>query len=119
MNVYNGNITTNEQGLAIVELPSWFQALNKDFRYQLTVIGTFAQAIVAEKIRGNRFVIATDAPNVEVSWMVTGIRRDAYARRYPIPVEEDKPAEEKGTYLHPEAFGKPPELGLMHRAAPR
>jgi trimeric autotransporter adhesin len=56
------------------------------------------------KIRANYFVIKTNRPRVEVSWQVTGIRRDAYADAYRIAVEEDKPATERGTYLHPELF---------------
>jgi hypothetical protein len=107
MNVYNGNITSDRHGLATVNLPEYFEALNGDFRYQLTVIGQFAQAIVAKKIAANRFVIRTSKANVEVSWQVTGIRRDAYANMYRIPVEEDKAAGEQGYYLHPEVFGQP------------
>ena len=49
MNIYNGNITTDANGEATVALPAYFAVLNKDFRYQLTVIGQFAQAIVAER----------------------------------------------------------------------
>ena len=107
MNVYNGNITTNKRGVATVVLPDYFEALNRDFRYQLTVIGEFAQAIVAKKIANNRFVIRTNKPQVEVSWQVTGIRHDAYANAHRIPIEEDKPANEQGYYLHPELFGQP------------
>jgi hypothetical protein len=62
MNVYNGNITTDRHGLATANLPGYFEALNGDFRYQLTVIGQFAQAIVAKKISVNRFVIRTSKP---------------------------------------------------------
>jgi hypothetical protein len=105
MNVYN--VTTDRHGLATVNLPDYFESLNGDFRYQLTVIGQFAPAIVAKKIAGNRFVIRTSKPNVEVSWQVTGIRHDAYANQYRIPVEEDKAVEEQGYYLHPEIFGEP------------
>jgi hypothetical protein len=107
MNVYNGNITTDGHGLATVNLPDYFEALNGDFRYQLTVIGQFAQAIVARKIASNRFVIRTSKPNVEVSWQVTGIRHDAYANQYRIPVEENKAAGEQGYYLHPDVYGQP------------
>jgi hypothetical protein len=112
MNIYNGSITTDENGDATVELPNWFEALNKAFRYQLTVIGTFAQAIVGEKINGNRFTIKTSAPNVEVSWQVTGIRNDAYANKHRIQVEEIKPDRERGYYLHPDAFNQPAERGV-------
>ena len=111
MNIYNGNVTTDEHGEVVVTLPDWFEALNKDFRYQLTVIGTFAQAIVADKIKGNRFTIKTSASNVEVSWQVTGIRQDAYANKHRVKVEEDKESE-RGYYLHPEAFDQPDEKGI-------
>ena len=113
MNIYNGNITTDGNGEATVTLPDWFEALNQDFRYQLTVIGTFAQAIVAQKIKGNSFVVKTNAPNVEVSWQVTGIRHDAYANKNRIPVEEQKPEDERGLLLHPDAFNQPQEKGVQ------
>lgn len=105
MNLYNGNVTTDASGQAKVNLPSYFTALNKDFKYQLTCIGTFAQAIIAEEISGNSFTIKTDKPNVKVSWQVAGVRHDQTALKYPIVDEIEKPANEKGFYLVPEAFG--------------
>jgi len=107
MNVYNGNITTDASGYATVTLPDYFEALNKDFRYQLTVIGTFAQAIVSEKVKGNRFVIQTNQPNVEVSWQVTGIRHDKYADAHRVVAEVDKEPEFKGRYLHAAEWNQP------------
>jgi hypothetical protein len=112
MNVYNGNVVTGENGEAEVTLPDYFEALNRDFRYQLTVIGTFAQAIVGEEIAGNRFKIRTSAPGVKVSWQVTGIRRDPFANKHRIKVEEVKPERERGYYLHPEALGQPEEKSV-------
>ncbi|HEU4389398.1 MAG TPA: hypothetical protein VFV34_16460 [Blastocatellia bacterium] len=111
-NIYDGTTTTDANGDAVVELPDWFEALNRDFRYQLTVIGTFAQAIVAEEVTDNRFAIKTNAPNVRVSWQVTGIRHDAFANKNRIQVEEEKPEVERGYYLHPEAFGQPEEKSI-------
>ena len=94
-NVYNGVVTTDADGYATVELPDWFEALNRDFRYQLTVIDggeAFVLAKVAREIEENRFVDPHRAAgNVKVSWQVTGIRQDAYAERHRIPVEEWKP----------------------------
>jgi hypothetical protein len=115
MNVYNGNITTDASGLATVELPNYFETLNKDFRYQLTVIGTFAQAIVFKKVKDNQFVIKTNQPNVEVSWQVTGIRQDPYANAHRIHAEVEKEAENKGKYLAPVEHGKPitSQIGYM------
>jgi hypothetical protein len=105
MNIYNGSVVTDRHGRASIELPAYFDALNRDFRYQLTVIGRFAQAIVVEKIHDNRFVIETSKPGVEVSWQVTGIRQDAWANAHRIPVEEVKSPEEQGHYLHPDLVG--------------
>ncbi|MGR3808995.1 hypothetical protein [Jiulongibacter sp. NS-SX5] len=100
MNIYNGNITTGIDSLALVLLPSYFESLNMDFRYQLTVIGQFAQAIIFETISGNSFTIKTDKPNVQVSWMVTGIRKDAYANDHRVVPEQVKPINEIGTRLY-------------------
>ena len=83
MNIYNGNVTTDAEGNAVVTLPDWFEVLNRDFRYQLTVIGQFAQAIVASKVANRQFSTWTDKPDVEVSWQVTGIRQDALGQRAP------------------------------------
>jgi hypothetical protein len=112
MNVYNGNVITDGSGEAFVHLPDYFEVLNRDFRYQLTVIGEFAQAIIGEKISGNRFTIHTDKPNVEVSWQVTGIRKDRWAEKNRVVVEELKASEIQGFYLHPEAFGLPRTLSI-------
>lgn len=109
MDIYTGNVTTDAQGDAIVHLPSWFEAVNTDFRYQLTVIGQFAQAIVAGKIQNHQFAIRTSAPNVEVSWQVTGVRQDAYAKAHPLVVEQEKDARLRGFYIHPELYGAPAE----------
>lgn len=118
MNVYNGNITTDKRGFAVVPLPAYFEALNRDFRYQLTPIGQFAQAIVAKEISGNRFTIRTNKPRVKVSWQVTGIRHDAYANAHPIPIEEAKPPAEQGHYLYPELFGASKVQAVGHNAEP-
>ena len=101
INIYCGNVITDEAGTATVLLPNYFEALNCDFRYQLTVIGQFSQAIIAEEIANNRFVIKTNQPHVKVSWQVVGVRQDAYAKAHPVVVERDKPSAEKGRYLQP------------------
>ena len=104
MNVYNGNIETDGDGYATVELPEYFEEVNKDFRYQLTVVGTFAQAIIKEKVRNNKFVIQTNEPNVEVSWQVTGIRNDPYARKNRIQPVKEKDRDMRGKYIHPSVY---------------
>lgn len=91
MNIYNGNITTDAEGYAEVTLPDYFETLNRDFRYQLTAIGKFAQAMIAREIEDNRFVIRTDVPEVKVSWQVTGVRKNPWAEANRIQVETPKP----------------------------
>jgi hypothetical protein len=111
LNIYSGNATTDEDGNATVTLPDYFESLNQDFGYQLTVIGQVAHAVVGEEISDNRFTIKSDRPNVKVSWQVTGIRKDGWAKKNPMVAEQDKPDEARGKYLHPEALGQPETLG--------
>jgi hypothetical protein len=114
MNIYNGNIVLDGGGEATVMMPDWFEALNKDFRYQLTAIGKPSPNLyIAEEISGNRFRIAGGSPGAKVSWTVTGIRHDAYANAHRIPVEEVKNASERGKYLTPEVFGKTAQQGIF------
>ncbi|HOW17919.1 MAG TPA: hypothetical protein PLC79_02700, partial [Phycisphaerae bacterium] len=54
-NVYDGVVTTDARGYATITLPDWFEALNRDFRYQLTVLDEtdtdeFVQAKVVKKL---------------------------------------------------------------------
>ena len=112
MNIYNGNVTLDASGEATVEMPDWFEALNKEFRYQLTCIGGFAPVYIAEKITGNHFKIAGGTPGMEVSWQVTGIRHDAYANAHRIQVEVEKKGDERGKFLHPKEYGVSETLGM-------
>jgi trimeric autotransporter adhesin len=116
MNVYNGSIVTDADGNATVQLPDYFLSLNKEFRYQLTAIGTFAQAIILEEVNtSNEFKVKTDKPNVKISWQVTGIRQDAFANANRIKDVVEKTGEEKGKYMHPELFNQPAEKGIFYR----
>jgi len=101
-NVYAGNVVLGPDGTAVVELPAYFEALNRDFRYQLTPIGAPAALYVAEEIADNRFKVAGGPAGMKVSWQVLGTRQDAYANAHRIQVEEEKPAAERGRLLHPD-----------------
>ena len=109
MNVYNGNIILDNNGEAVVQLPLYFEALNMEFRYQLTCIGGYAPVYISEEISDNRFKISGGNSGLKVSWQVTGIRHDPYAEQNRIQVEVDKPADEKGTYLHYKEYKQPIE----------
>jgi hypothetical protein len=107
MNVYNGNAQLDRHGEAVVELPEYFEALNKDFRYQLTAIGAPGPNLyVASEIAENRFTVAGGEPFGKVSWQVTGVRKDPWAEEHRIVVEVDKSPRERGLYLHPELYGE-------------
>lgn len=83
LNQYSGNVVTNSEGIAVVELADYIQKINIDFRYQLTVIGDFAQAIISKEIENNQFEIKTDKPKVKVSWMIIAKRNDKYMQEHP------------------------------------
>ena len=135
-NVYDGIVVLDRKGKAEIELPNWFGALNKDFRYQLTAIGAPGPNLyIAEEIsetrtsnydskssnktNSSRFKIAGGASGMKVSWQVTGIRKDPWANANRIQVEEDKPDKERGYYLHPDLYSKPEENGISHLLFPK
>jgi len=119
MNVYNGNVTLDATGEAVVEMPEWFEALNSDFRYQLTAIGAPGPNLyIAEKMANRQFKIAGGVPGGEVSWQVTGIRKDAFANTHRIPVEQAKTPTEQNHYLEPELFGQPESQAIKNTHLP-
>ncbi|MCK4341989.1 MAG: collagen-like protein [Phycisphaerae bacterium] len=118
LNIYRGSIILDSDGEAWVELPDYFEAINRDFQYQLTCIGRFAAVYVADEITGNRFRIAGGDPSMKVSWSVTGVRNDVYARAYPKAVEQKKPDELRGLYLHPELYGQPETRSIRYAQDP-
>jgi trimeric autotransporter adhesin len=68
--------------------------------------------MVVKKMHANTFTIRTSRGGVEVSWMVTGIRRDAFANAHRVPVEEYKKDDQRGLYLYPTEAGHPKERGI-------
>jgi hypothetical protein len=109
MNVYSGNAVLDENGEAWVKLEPWFEALNGDFRYQLTCVGGFAPIYVAQEVQHNQFKIAGGSHRMRVSWQLTGVRKDPWAQTHPLVVEKEKSVKEKGYYRHPELYGQAPE----------
>jgi hypothetical protein len=113
MNIYTGNVLLDANGRGVVQLPDWFQAENADFRYSLTAIGAPAPNLyIAQEVTNNSFEIAGGAPGMKVSWQVTGIRQDAFAKANPLKVEMAKSNRERGFYLQPNLFGQPEEKGV-------
>ncbi|MBA2718676.1 MAG: hypothetical protein H0U52_05420 [Chloroflexi bacterium] len=116
-NIYDGVVTLDGAGEATVTLPDWFEALNRDVRYQLTPIGAYAPVFVRAKVKSGRFTIAGGKAGQEVSWQVTGIRKDAWADAHRIPVEKVKTGAAKGRYLHPVEHGQTAAKGIRTPAA--
>ena len=128
-NVYDGVVVLDRKGKAEIELPDWFGALNKDFRYQLTAIGApgpnlyiaeeISDTTTSNKSSNSRFKIAGGTSGMKVSWQVTGIRKDPWANANRIQVEEDKPTKERGYHLHPDLYGQPEDKGISHLLFPK
>jgi hypothetical protein len=113
--VYTGNVRTGSNGRASVRLPAYADAIAGDWRYQLTPIGRFGQVIVEREMRDGQFVIRTEHGNTKVSWSVTGLRQDRFARKHPFRAVKAKTGTERGRYLHPDLYGKPRSASVIRR----
>jgi hypothetical protein len=111
--IYRGSIVTDDEGKAVVRLPDYFEAANKDFHYQLTTVGPNTQAWIIQKIQNNTFIIGTNQPRVEVFWTVTAVRNDPYARHFMLPAEIEKKGDMRGRYLLPELYNAPENARIM------
>jgi hypothetical protein len=119
MNAYSGVVTLDARGEAWVQLPDYFEAINRDPRYTLTPIGAAMPNLhVAVEIQGNRFKIAGGVPGKKVSWEVKAIRNDLWVQRYGYQTEQEKEDAIKGKYLSPELYGQPKERGIHYRPEP-
>jgi hypothetical protein len=113
-NVYDGVVQLDEDGTASVDLPEWFDALNGDFRYQLTAVGGAAPNLhIAEEIYENRFRVGGGEGGMKVCWQVTGSRNDPWAEANPFEVEQEKPQEDRGRYLQPDLYDAPEEQSVL------
>lgn len=100
-NLYDGIATLDSAGHTRVQLPVWFEAINSDFRYQLTAIGKPGNLYIASELKNGFFEIGGSAGQ-KVSWQITGNRKDAAAVASGFAVEKDKLPSERGTYLRPD-----------------
>ena len=118
LNVYSGNAVLDKNGEAWVELAEWVEALNSDFRYQLTCIGGNSSVYIAEEVSGNRFKIAGGISGMKISWQLTGVRKDPWVQEHPLIVDKEKSSNEKGCYYHPELYGQPEEKRICFAQYP-
>jgi hypothetical protein len=90
-NIYNGTVSLDANGSAVISLPDYFDALNGEVRYQFTSLGQAMPDLhISEEEHGNQFAIAGGSPGGKVSWQVTGVRHDPYILLHPIIVEKLK-----------------------------
>jgi hypothetical protein len=104
INMYRGTVATDHKGEATIQLPAYFEALNIEFCYQLTVLGDLAFAAVTEQIRANSFKIKSNKPSARVCWQVTGVRKDIA----PFQVEQPK----RAPATSPQPARVPPNLDM-------
>jgi hypothetical protein len=107
-NAYKGSVILDEQGEAWVQLPDYFESINRDPTITLTPVGApMPNLHVAVEVQGNRFKIAGGVPGKKVFWRVEAIRNDPWVQRYGYQTVQPKEGEHKGMYLHPELYGQP------------
>lgn len=121
LNMYRGNVVLNQNGEAVIQLPSYFTAINNtNFSYHLTPVGSFANLYIKEEVSNNQFTIAGGNPGMKVSWMIMTERNDPYLQQYPENrmVEVPKSGDAVGKYLQPGLFGQPETMGIYYKKLP-
>jgi len=108
LNVYRGNVVLDHNGQARVQLPDYFMAINRNFSYNLTPVGSPAPGIYISKEINDEawFEISGGNPGQKISWYVYAERNDLYLQKYPEKrnTELEKPAKLKGKYLMPRLY---------------
>jgi|GEM_PF-853752 len=115
INFYRGNVILDDNGEAIVTLPDYFTAININYSYTLTPIGSYSDTYIAQEIdEDGKFKIAGGNPNQKISWYVYAERNDVNVNlnSFHKAVVVEKTEQQKGKYLNPKAYGKGAEAGL-------
>ncbi|MEZ4778900.1 MAG: hypothetical protein R2786_05895 [Flavobacteriaceae bacterium] len=117
LNIYRGTETFDSNGKAMVTLPDYYDAINKNPSYQLTPVGASMPNLFIEKeIAQGSFVIAGGVPGKKVSWMITSERNDPYLQQNPQKREVEISKEDRtGKYLMPQLYGQPKEKGMFYK----
>ena len=121
-NQYNGTVSLDANGEAVVDLPEYFSSVNTGpFQYQLTAIGAPGPNLyIAQEVTGRLFKIAGGTPGMKVSWLLYGVRNDPWMQDNPQTDVADKPVSEAGKYVYPQGYGQPAtlQLGLLEQSDP-
>ncbi|NRA12927.1 MAG: hypothetical protein HRT57_13310 [Crocinitomicaceae bacterium] len=115
LNIYRGNAVFNENGEAVIELPDYYEDINKNPSYNLTPVGAYAQLFIKEEISNGQFIIGGGTAGLKVSWTVYSERNDPYMRAYPekADVVVEKREGQKGKYFMPELYDQPMSKKLI------
>ncbi len=123
LNVYRGNVTLDANGEATVQLPHYFHAVNRNFSYMLTPVGSPAPGLYVSREIDDQgtFKIAGGNPGQKISWYVYAERNDPYLQQHPEKrkVEVPKKAKERGKYLMPELYGQPDSKRMVPITPPQ
>lgn len=115
LNIYRGVVTFDASGEAVVQLPDYYDAINKNASYQLTPIGAaMPNLYIASEVNNGTFVIAGGVSSKKVSWTLTAERNDPYISSNPELRNNvvDK-GDYRGRYLSPETYGQSAENGIL------
>ena len=119
LNLYRGTTVFDSNGNASIKLPEYFNAINKDFSYQLTPVGAaMPNLFIKNKINSTgEFTISGGINNKEVSWVVYGVRNDKYLQVNPNQRKTviEKPNHYKGRYWDVKSWGKTDEEGILYK----
>ena len=119
MNVYNGNVGLDANGEAWVDAPRVVRGTQSSCRYQLTALG--APGPISTWRRRCRVTSwgYRQSPAAACRGRSRVFGRTPGRTHHRIAVDEDKPASERGSFLHPKEHGQPDSalpLGLTVRS---
>ena len=115
--MYRGTIQLDENGEAELTLPTYFDAININFSYQLTAVGaSMPNLFILKEIENGVFKISGGVDAKKVAWIVYAERNDEFVKQNPDSkqVEVIKGDDEKGKFLMPELYGQPKEKGIFN-----
>lgn len=106
-NLYKGQTVLDAKGQAVIDMPDYFMAMNKDAIVTLTSRSGAMPNLWADgdPCVDGKFTIKEGTPGGRVAWFVMAVRNDAYVKEYGMPTKQEKKSHEKGLLMHPELHG--------------
>lgn len=117
LNIYRGTEVFDSNGNVQVQLPDYYDLINRNASYQLTPVGAaMPNLYISKEIENGVFNISGGVPGKKVSWTLTAERNDPYLQQNPQKRENvvDK-GDKRGKYLMPGLFNQPDEKGIIYK----